>query len=112
MVTLIGMAVPNLSAGATEGDAAVTQGVQPSVAGTKTGYKWRSSCSVVAPQPWVQGNTRGTTYIKGPGGTQTVTYYNSELRFRWVVGLYNGGKWSVSTPTEIKSAQTIGYCGD
>lgn len=112
MLVIVGLLAPSVPAGAGEVDNAVFEAMEPSVAGTKTGHKWRSSCSVVAPQPWVQGHTRGTTYIKGPGSSQTVTFYNPELRFRWVVGLYNGGKWSVSIPTEIRTVQTIGYCGD
>ncbi len=82
------------------------------VGGTETGYKYRSSCSTMAPQPWVLGTTRGDTYIKGPGRTTTLYYYNSNLQGRTVVGAYNGGYFSVQGVSEIDTIQTYGFCFD
>lgn len=82
------------------------------IPGVKTGSKWRSNCSVAAPQPWVNGRTQGTTYIKGPGRTDTVMYFNSSMQNRQVVGAYNGGDYRVEGLTHIDITQTYGYCSD
>lgn len=82
------------------------------IPGVKTGLRWRSSCSVAAPQPWVNGRTQGTTYIKGPGRTDTVMYFNSSMQNRQVIDAYNGGDYRVEGLTHIDITQTYGYCSD
>lgn len=85
---------------------AVAHGAGP-IGGRKSGYKSRRLCS---PQPWVVGHTRGATSLKGSRRSDTVSYYNAKLQNGYVVGLYDGGRYSVEEVSEIDITKTYGYC--
>lgn len=79
--------------------------------GTATGHKWGTSCGPIEPRPWVQGETQGDTYIKGPGSSTPIYYWNPTKRSRNVSGTLTGGQWSVQGLGHIYITQTFGYCG-
>lgn len=79
--------------------------------GEKSGYLYRSDCTIQPSDPWVTSRSTGTTNLLGAGRSYYVQYVNgTTYRTRAVSGAYNGGYWRVYTSGTLVQSETTGYC--
>lgn len=79
--------------------------------GQKSGYLYRSDCTIQPSDPWVRSLSTGTTNLKGPGRSYYVEYQNGTTqRDRYASGSYNGGYWRVYTSGSLSDNGTYGFC--